>query len=179
VTQVKPSAGTKVAQLPFQAGRGEILSGEALATSFNRGVSSAAGAHTAAPPTILMGGDAAKESALLGARHSAHQPLRVQMGSTLGGRFEVGGAEGEFRGAVFAGAGSRGMNAPSGPESWHGAGPGPAVLPHGQAQVPPEERGGEMTRAEPGGSTVSPNSAPASSGPSGSQHAASPAGGHH
>jgi hypothetical protein len=175
VTPVKASAGTKMAQLPIQAG-GALAAG---ATAFTRGVSPAAGTHTVAPTTILMGGDAAKESALLAARHSAHQPLRVQAGTTLGGRFRVGGAGGEFRGDVFAGAGARGLNAPRGPESMHGTGAGPAVLPHAQASASSEERGGGMMPASAGGSSPTPNSAPASSGPASSGHTSTSGGGHH
>ena len=52
------------------------------------------------PASILMGRDAARESSLL-ARHGFHsdrEPLRAAQGTTLGGRYEVYGSRGEFRG---------------------------------------------------------------------------------
>ncbi len=61
--------------------------------------------HTPAPPTILMGGDATTESALLQMHEpsSSHQPLRVVMGPTLGGQFVMLASAGEFRGSAFNG----------------------------------------------------------------------------
>jgi ferric-dicitrate binding protein FerR (iron transport regulator) len=66
--------------------------------------------HGSAPSTILMGGDAAKESLLLAnhGSHSAHAPLRAAGGTTLGGRYAVHGSPGEFRGNVFSGGGKNG-----------------------------------------------------------------------
>ena len=65
--------------------------------------------HSSAPPTILMGGDAKKESTLLAGHypHSGREPLRAREGTTLGGHYIVTGTPGEFRGEVFkAGKGS-------------------------------------------------------------------------
>jgi loricrin len=52
-----------------------------------------------------MGGDVAKESALLAAHHfhSGREPLRAIEGTTLGGRFLVRGSTGEFRGNALGG----------------------------------------------------------------------------
>jgi hypothetical protein len=62
-------------------------------------------AHHSAPPTILMGGNAKKESALLSGLHlhSRSEPLRARDGTTLGGHYVVSGSPGEFRGEVFKG----------------------------------------------------------------------------
>jgi hypothetical protein len=61
--------------------------------------------NTPAPPTILMGGNAADEGPLLATydRGSSNQPLRVVMGPTLGGQFMTLAKTGEFRGHDFGG----------------------------------------------------------------------------
>src|SRR5208282_3107672 len=66
--------------------------------------------HGSAPSTILMGGDAAKERALLADHpaHSGHAPLRAAGGTTLGGHYAVHGSPGEFRGNAFSGGGKNG-----------------------------------------------------------------------
>ncbi len=56
--------------------------------------------YGSAPSTVVMGGDSAREGALLS--QSGHAPLRVAGGLTLGGRYAVHGSAGEFRGGVFA-----------------------------------------------------------------------------
>jgi hypothetical protein len=72
--------------------------------------------HNSAPATILMGGNAVKESALLADRHSAHAPLRSFAGATLGGHLRVQGTPGEFRGNAFAAGGKHGgVSGASGP----------------------------------------------------------------
>jgi hypothetical protein len=60
---------------------------------------------TPAPPTILMGGSAAQEAALLQTheRGSSNQPLQVVMGPTLGGQFAMLVNMGEARGHAFRG----------------------------------------------------------------------------
>jgi hypothetical protein len=88
----------------------------------------------AAPPTILMGGNAADEQALLAAHSSAwgrafgkgsSQPIRSQMGSTLGGHYWVGGNVGESRTqALGHGGGSSGRGGSS--ASFGGGGGGSA-----------------------------------------------------
>jgi hypothetical protein len=176
VNHVPRSAGKAVAQLPFQAGGEERMSAASLET----------GSHALAPTTIIMGGDATKESALLGSRQGRNQPLRVQMGSTLGGRFKVGGTESEFRGDTFKTGGAPGMNAPRGQESLREFGSGAFVLPHGHADRA-EGEGGAMTNASaPEGRSISssavssvPSSASSSPAASSSGHSASAGGGHH
>jgi len=61
--------------------------------------------HSTAPSTLLMGGDPARENTLLsGYRiHSGREPLRAREGLTLGGRYNVRGSTGEFRGEAFRG----------------------------------------------------------------------------
>jgi hypothetical protein len=73
-----------------------------------------------APPTILMGGSAAEESALFQTheRGSSNHPLRLVMGPTLGGQFVMLANKGEFRGEAFPGPLSYG---------WSSA----VVMPHG------------------------------------------------
>src|SRR5208283_4304193 len=58
---------------------------------------------SSAPPTILTDGDPQVEEALLSGHylHAASKPLRMRDGSTLGGKYGVKGAPGEFRGEVF------------------------------------------------------------------------------
>jgi ferric-dicitrate binding protein FerR (iron transport regulator) len=96
--------------------------------------------HASAPATILMGGDAAKESALLAEHHfhSGRQPLRAMEGTTLGGRYPVGASTGEFRGNTF-GAGEKkwGASGKGGPFvgpalSHRGGGSGAIIMSHAQ-----------------------------------------------
>jgi hypothetical protein len=96
--------------------------------------------HGSAPSTILMGGDAAKESALLAEHHlhSGREPLRAVAGTTLGGRYPVRGSTGEFRGNAFGGGekkgGASGKNGPLvGPSVSHTTGgSGAIIMAHGQ-----------------------------------------------
>jgi ferric-dicitrate binding protein FerR (iron transport regulator) len=96
--------------------------------------------RASAPSTILMGGDAAKESALLAEHHfhSGREPLRAVAGTTLGGRYPVRGSTGEFRGTAFRGGekngGASGKNGPLvGPTVSHSAGgSGAIIMSHGQ-----------------------------------------------
>ncbi len=145
VTQVPLSAGTRINKLPFEPGAGAMLSGVRISAnelaSFTAG---GATTHAMAPPSVLMGGSGVREEALQG---SAHQPLRVRAGTTLGGRFAVRGAVGEFRGnaegGAMAGQGPRGMTGLS-------AGAGPVLLRHGQ-QVSLSHPSNEGDAASPGG----------------------------
>jgi hypothetical protein len=90
--------------------------------------------HSSAPLTILMGGDAQKESALLSGHHfhARSEPLRARNGTTLGGRYIVRGSPGEFRGEAFKAGGVPGGGAtPSsrgGPIGVHASGGGGAVV---------------------------------------------------
>jgi len=160
--------GTLTERLPFEPGAGATLTGNPLAavagTSFN--------AHSPAPPSILMGGEGDKESALQGGRRSSHEPLRARLGTTLGGRYAVGGTVGEFRGDAFKGIGRiGGVNGLTSASS-HGNGqPGLSVLPHGQSAESSGFGGGGMMHAAGGGGF-----------PSGASHAVSApsaGGGHH
>ncbi len=141
VTQVPLSAGTRIKQLPFEPAAGAMLSGAPISAA-ELTASAAAGTapHAMAPASVLMGGDGAREQSLSA---SGRQPLRVRAGATLGGRFAVGGAVGEFRGNAESGESIQaghimGSNASAG-------GNGPVLLPHGQ-QVslshPPNQSGG-------------------------------------
>jgi hypothetical protein len=175
------SEGTLAHRLPFQPGASATLTASPLAagagTSFT---AHAAGAHTAAPSSILMGGEGDKESALLGGR-SLRQPLRVRMGTTLGGRYALGGTVGEFRGDAFSGMGRiGGMNGSQTPTYSHGnSQPRLGVLPHAQSAQSSHAGGGEMMHAG-GGGGFSSAASPAVSAPSTSHAASSSAsGGHH
>src|ERR1019366_9264495 len=116
--------------------------------------------HASAPSTILMGGNAAAESLLLANHgfHSGHQPLRAIGGTTLGGRYDVNGSPGEFRGHTFMGKGTNDgtarMSGPAGgPNTSHAAGGSVAIAPHGQSGG--SARGGSFSRGSaPGGGAV-------------------------
>jgi hypothetical protein len=106
--------------------------------------------HASAPPTILMGGDAKKESALLSGHHlrSRSEPLRARTGTTLGGRYIVRGSPGEFRGEVFKGGGVSGASATRGSQGGPttvraSGGAGAVVVSHGS--------GGGSLHGGPGG----------------------------
>ena len=88
--------------------------------------------HSSAPPTILMGGDAKKESALLSGLHlhAGKEPLRARNGTTLGGHYIVSGSPGEFRGEKFKGGEVSGASATRGPQGGRAG-----VLPSGGAGV--------------------------------------------
>jgi ferric-dicitrate binding protein FerR (iron transport regulator) len=111
------------------------------AAPISRGGAGLASHHASAPPTILMGGDAAKESALLADHRfqSGRELLRAAEGATLGGHYPVGGSTGEFRGDAFGGGGKKGgaigKSGPLvGPTLSHSAGrSGASIMAHGQA----------------------------------------------
>ncbi len=175
------SEGALTEHLPFQPGAGATLAGPPLAagaaTSFT---AHAAGARTLAPSSILMGGEGGKESAWLAGRR-LREPLRVRLGTTLGGRYAVGGTVGEFHGDAFKGMGrSGGMNGSrTSPYSRGDSQPRLSVLPHGQSAASSSVGGGEMRRAGGGGGFPS-TSSPSASAPSASHSASSgPSGGHH
>ena len=96
--------------------------------------------HASAPSTILMGGDAAKESSLLAHYHfyPGREPLRAIEGATLGGRYPARGSTGEFRSNAFRGGerngGASGQNGSrGGPTVSHSAGgSGAIIMSHGQ-----------------------------------------------
>ena len=170
--------GTLTERLPFQPGAGATLTGTPLAAGAEASFTAhAGGAHTLAPSSILMGGGGDKESALLGRR--SHEPMRVRLGTTLGGRYAVGGTVGEFRGDAFKGMG--GMNGPRTSASSHGNSQSKlSVLPHGQSAQSSPAGSGEMTNAGRGGGGFSSTASHSVSAPSSSQGTSSSAsGGHH
>ncbi len=91
----------------------------------------------AAPSSILIGGNPAKEQEILSDHRGflarvrgtgplpQAQPLRAREGATLGGHFPVHGNVGEFRGEAFGPASEA-----RGSEPGHGLSPGPAVVSH-------------------------------------------------
>ena len=87
--------------------------------------------HSSAPPSILMGGDAGKESALLFGLHlrSRNEPLRARGGTTLGGRYPVRGSQGEFRGETSKG-GMASAGGATGGTKGGGSGSSPVVVSH-------------------------------------------------
>jgi hypothetical protein len=162
------SAGTRIKTLPFQPSAGALLSGTPLAGSPET-LFTASGRTTlgTAPTSILMGVDGGREQSLKG---SSHQPLRVQMGTTLGGRYAVGGTLGEFRGDAFHGG--IGAEGPAGPG-------GPTLLPHGQHAAYNSAGGSApMIQTGPTGIGSPGNSSPAGAA-TGGQHAASSTPAHH
>jgi hypothetical protein len=208
VTHVRPADGISIERPPFQpplvvgnemllkAGPSEV--GARAPVTTGRIGPGAATHNTPAPATILMGGDAAKEKALLAAPQSfwgrvlgtspSSQPLRARGGSTLGGHYAVGGTTGEFRGGAFSrGGGNPGMKGMTGPvgsaRSHEFSRSGPTVLPHGQAAASSHAGGGSVHAGGGGFSrgasaTTSVSSGAHSAGPSAG---ASPraGGGHH
>jgi hypothetical protein len=179
VTHMPLTAGTRIRNLPFQPSAGAMLSGTPLSTSAETAFTPSAGtAHKLAPASVLMGVDGATEQSLKG---SAHQPLRMRMGATLGGHYSVGGTLGEFRGNAFLGAtraaGPKGAQEPS---FSHGPGAGgPVFLPHGQqAAMSHPSGGGGMTPSGPpaGGNASTP---PPSTGAASAAHNTSSGSGHH
>ena len=172
--------GTLKERLPFEPGAGATLTGNPFAAGAGTSFSAhAGGANTPAPPSILMGGEGDKESALRGGRRLFHEPLRARLGTTLGGRYAVGGAVGEFRGDAFKGIGRiGGVNGLTSASSHGNSQPGLSVLPHGQSAESSGFGGGGMMHAAGGGGFPSCASH-AVSAPSASQGASSSAGGGH
>jgi hypothetical protein len=175
------SEGTLTKLLPSQPGAGAILAGTRLAAGVGAPLAApSGGTHALAPSSILMGGEAGKESALLGG-HPLREPLRLSLGTTLGGRYAVGGKVGEFHGDAFEGM-SRfgGMNgSETSPFSRGNSQPRLGVLPHGQSAESSRVGGGEMMHA--GGEGGLPSTAPSGASTTSSSHAASSSsgGGHH
>src|ERR1035438_7303417 len=134
VIRMPTTAGTAITNLPFQPGSGAMLSGPRLSAVAGTPTGPRAfTSHGTAPPSILMGGNAATETSLQG-RHFS-EPLRARMGTTLGGQYTVGGNVGEFRGDAFKGSTRpQGMNGSQGPAFSRGgpAAGGPTFMPHGQ-----------------------------------------------
>jgi hypothetical protein len=172
VNHVAATAGTPITRLPFEPGAGALLPGPRLAAGVETlGPPGAQTTHNLAPPSVLMGGSPEKEQSLQGGR-SRHEPLRVRLGTTLGGQYAVGGSLGEFRGGAFSGSHGPEFSPRSGPNA-------PTLLPHGQ-QSTNSPHGGASAPMTSGGGGIG-NSAPATMAPPSSGHAAGggTSGGHH
>jgi hypothetical protein len=196
----RTAAGTSLAgPPPFQSGERTTLMGNPLRAGSPSSLQAAAPVSrmhdSPAPATVLMGGNAAAEKALLqnhpsglgralGLSHS--EPLRAREGSTLGGRYAVGGTAGEFRGdASIRGGGNPGMRGGEGAvgsaPSRMSRGSAPVVLSHSQSAAP-SSGGGGAVRSGGGGESRSVSSSPsvsASPSMSNSSRSASSSGGHH
>lgn len=145
--------------------------------------------HASAPSTILMGGDAGKESALL-AEHHLHlgrEPLRDIEGATLGGRFPVRGSTGEFRGSAFGGGekngGASGKNGPlvGSTVSRSAGGSGAVIMSHGQggggSRGVSYSGGGGVSSSSGGGGAHSGGGGGIASGGGGAAHSGGGGGG--
>jgi hypothetical protein len=175
------SEGALTKLLPFHPAAGVILAGTRLAAGAGVALAAqTAGAHTLAPSSILMGGEAGEESALLRGR-SLREPLRLSLGTTLGGRYAVGGKVGEFHGDAFEGMGRFGaMNgSETSPFSRGNSQPRLGILPHGQSAESSRVGGDEMMHAGGGGGL--PSTTPSGASTTSSSHSASSSsgGGHH
>ena len=184
VNHMPTTAGTLITRMPFEPGAGAMRSGALMPASAEALFTPRAGpTHTMAPASILMGGTAESEQSLQSKRWS-HQPLRVRLGTTLGGAYAVGGAIGEFRGDAFSGTGGargpRGVNGTQGPAFSRGAGSGgPIILSHGQQSSASPQGGHSGTMSGGGGGYGSSAPATMSTVSSGHSASASPSGGHH
>jgi hypothetical protein len=174
VSHIPPTSGSLIVRPPFEPGplptsaASSPAPGAGTTSKSNTAAATApisgpgpsfASRHASAPSTILMGGDAAKESALLADHHfhSGREPLRAVEGATLGGRYPVRGSTGEFRGNAFGGGenkgGASGKNGPLvGPTVSHTAGgSGAIIMSHGQGGG--GSRGGGYSGGGRGGSS--------------------------
>jgi len=176
------SEATLTEHLPFQPGGAATLIGTPLAadaaTSFG---AHPGGTRSLAPSSLLMGGEGNKESALLG-RHPLGEPLHVRLGTTLGGRYAVGGAVGEFRGDASEGLGAREeINGASRSSDIRGnSQPRLSILPHGRSAESSGAGASEVLHAGSGAGL--PSAAPPSANAPSSSHAPSSSsntGGHH
>jgi hypothetical protein len=112
LSYVPAAAATSIEQPPFEPSPRSISNANTSDTASVRILGGARGSglnlssgRVTAPPTILMGGDPAKESVLLTNHlsHLHHEPLRAAEGATLGGRYQLDGLPGEFRGNAASG----------------------------------------------------------------------------
>jgi hypothetical protein len=167
--------GTLTERPPVQPGDGAASSGIPLSSGFATLTGAhAAGTRTPAPSSVLMGVEGGKESALLRGR-PLREPLRYRLGTTLGGRYTVGGTVGEFQGDAFQRSGSKEMMSGM-PGSAASRGAGVSVLPHGNSAQAVRAEGGEMMQG--GNVTAIPSaSSPAPNAATSSAHAASPSAG--
>ena len=157
VDHIPAKGATKIEQPPFEPSPRTVPEGNPAVATATRGPAGSVAprlgfTQATAPTTILMGGDAAKESLLL-AHHglrSNREPLRAAQGTTLGGRYQVYGSAGEFRGSAEASGGRNGrMSGVGGPNGGlvipgRSGGSGPVVASHGSS-------GGGSSRSGGGG----------------------------
>ena len=146
VSHIPATVATRIEQPPFEPSPRTTSERNSETATSTRVPTAVAGsrpgfARGTAPPTILMGGDAAKES-LLQAHHNFHsgrEPLRAAQGTTLGGRYHVYGSPGEFRGNAAASGGWFGRAGGAGSRSGgpiissRSGGSGPVVASHGSS----------------------------------------------
>jgi len=149
VDHVPATTAIRIDQPPFEPNPRTTLVSNPAATTATRAAPGApasgltfASRHATAPPTILMGGNAARESSLLAQHgfHSGRAPLRAAQGATLGGRYQVYGSSGEFRGGASTGRGWFGRGGGGGSVqsggpviSGRSGGSGPVVASHGSS----------------------------------------------
>ena len=179
VEHVSADAGNRIESPPFEpTGRSAsavVPPGPAPAATSGKGF---AMHHSAAPPTILMGGDPGKESALLIGLHprTRNEPLRARGGATLGGKYVVRGSGGEFRGGTFKGGGVIGGGARAG-----GTGGGAAVVSHASGGGASHASSGGGWAGGGGGSRGGSSGASSAGASSGAGHAGGGGGGggHH
>jgi len=161
VDHIPAKGATKIEQPPFEPSPRTVPEGNPAVAPATRGPGGSVAprlgfTRATAPTTILMGGDATKESLLL-AHHGLRpnrEPLRAAQGTTLGGHYQVYGSAGEFRGSATASGGRTGrMSGAGGPSggpviSGRSGGSGPVIASHGSS-------GGGASRGGGGGSVSS------------------------
>lgn len=160
VSRIPSEGATKIEEPGFEPGpRTASVNNPTTATPTQSPGGGVGFTRAGAPPTILMGGDVAKESELLSAHgiRSSHQPLRAAQGSTLGGRYQVYGSTGEFRGGATSGGGLFGRgggNGHGGPVlSGRSGGYGPVVASHSSSGGGSGGGGGARASGGGGGSS--------------------------
>ncbi len=156
VTRVPATDANKIDHPPAEASPGT--------TTAMAGRPAPQGAHpglgrATAPATVLMGGNAATEGSLL-AHHGLfgpHSPLRAAQGTTLGGRYLVSGAAGEFHGSASTGGGWHGHFGNAGGHggapviSGRSGGSGVVVASHGSSGGGASAGGGRGSASSGGG----------------------------
>jgi hypothetical protein len=164
VDHIPVKGATKIEQPPFEPSPRTVSEGNPAIAAATRAPARIVAphlgfTHVTAPATILMGGDAATESSLL-AHHGFRpnrEPLRAARGTTLGGRYQVYGSAGEFRGSATASGGRTGrMSGAGGPGggpviSGRSGGSGPVVASHGSSGGGSSRGGGGVSSYSGGG----------------------------
>jgi len=142
--------------------------------------------NASAPATILMGGNAEAEKAFLQGHSnplarvmgfSHDEPLHAREGTTLGGRFAMGGSVGEFHGEAPGHGGGMGAGGSAVVTSHSSGGAGPVVMSH--ASSGGGSYGGGSVHSGGGGGSVNVSSGASASSSSGGSGGASSGGGHH